>query len=94
MTVSGKIKSIHSKIEQTKNRFIFDRETAKISVLSSQNVGKYKFLTGKDLLPKKDLLEKAAVTTRYKYSSLGSGLKKKQTGIAEKQYQKLKNTSC
>ena len=54
MTVSGKIKSIHSKIEQTKNRFIFDRETAKISVLSSQNVGKYKFLTGKDLLPEKD----------------------------------------
>ena len=30
-----------------------------ISALSSGNVGKYEYLTGKDVLPEKDLLEKA-----------------------------------
>ena len=44
---------------------------ADISVLSSRNVSKYEFLTGKDALPKKDLLEKAATLKRFKYSLLG-----------------------
>ena len=52
-----------------------------MSALSSRNVGKYEFLTSKDVLPEKDLLEKAAAIERFEYSSLGSELKK-QTGIA------------
>ena len=50
------------------------------------NVSKYKFLSGKDSLPEKDLLEKAATTKRFEYSPLGKELKK-QTSVAEKQYQ-------
>ena len=35
------------------------RQIVKILALSSGNVGKYEFLTGKDVLPRKELLEKA-----------------------------------
>ena len=55
-------------------RFYFERQTAKISVLSSGNVSKYKILTGKNVLPEKDLLEKVATTKRFKYSLLGKEL--------------------
>ena len=37
--------------------------------MSSGNISKYKFLTGKDVLPEKDLLEKAATMKRFEYSS-------------------------
>ena len=58
------------------------RETGAISALSSRNVGKYEFLTSKDVLPKKDFLEKAATIKRFEYSPLGKGLKA-QTDIAK-----------
>ena len=48
-------------IEQIKVQYNLDRQTAKISALSSGNVSKYEFLTGKDVLPEKDLLEKAVI---------------------------------
>ena len=37
----------------------------KISALSSENNGKYEFLTSKDVLPEKGLLEKAATVKRF-----------------------------
>ena len=43
-------------------------------------------MTGKDVLPEKDLLEKAAALKRFEYLLLGKELKK-QTTVAEKQYQ-------
>ena len=61
-----------------------------ISTLLSGNVSKYEFLTGKDILPEKDLLEKASVLKRFEYSLLGSE-QKKQTSIVEKQCQKIDN---
>ena len=39
-------------------------------------------MTGKDVLPKKDLLEKAATIKRFEYLPLGSELKK-YTDIAK-----------
>ena len=60
MNFSKKIKTIDNKIEQNKAQYYSDRQTDKISVLSSVNVGKYEFLTGADVLPEKELLEKAA----------------------------------
>ena len=48
-------------------------------------------MTGKDVLPERDLLEKTATIKRFENSLLGSDLKK-QTDIAEKQYKKLNNT--
>ena len=40
MSVSEKIKTINSKMEQSKAQYNLDRQTAKISVVSSGNVGK------------------------------------------------------
>ena len=47
-----------------------------------------KFLTGKDVLPEIDLLGKAATIKRFKYSPLGSELRK-QFSVGEKQYKRL-----
>ena len=47
-------------------------------------------MTGKDVLPEKDLLEKAATMKRFEYSSCVKELKK-QISVAEKQYQSFDN---
>ena len=57
----------------------------------SGNISKYEFLTGKDILLEKGLLEKAAAMKRFECSLLGKELKK-QTSVAEKRYQKLDDT--
>ena len=90
MCISEKIKAIDNKIEQNKAQYNLDKQTAKISALSSGNVSKYELLTEKVVLPKKDLLEKAAAIKRFEYSLLGKELKR-QTNVAEKQYQKFDN---
>ena len=58
MFISEKIKAIHNKIEQSKAQYNLDRQTTKISALSSGNVSKYEFFTGKDILPEKRLARK------------------------------------
>ena len=47
-------------------------------------------MTSKDVLAGKDLLQKAPVIKRFEYSPLGKELKK-QTSVAEKQYQQFYN---
>ena len=84
MSISEKSKIIDNKIEQNKAHNDLDRQTTKTSVLSSGNVGKYGFLTGKDVLPEKDLLEKAATIKRFECRSLAKKLKA-ETDIAKKQ---------
>ena len=85
MSVIEKIKATNNKIEQNKALYNLDNQTAKISALSSENVSKYEFLTSKDVFPKEDLLERAAVLKRFENSPSGKELKK-QTSAAEKQY--------
>ena len=75
MIVGEKIKTIDNKIYQNKAQYNLDRQNAKISALSSGNVSEYKFLTGKDVLPEKELLEKATTIKRFEYSPLGKELK-------------------
>ena len=60
MIIIEKIKIIDKKIEQNFSQYNLDKKTAKISALSLGNISKYEFLTGKYVLPKKDLLKKAA----------------------------------
>ena len=91
MSISEKVKAINNKIEQNKAQCVLDKQTGKISALSTGNVRKYEFLTGKDVLPRKELLEKADTTKGFEYSPLGKELKA-QTNIAKKQYQNLDNT--
>ena len=68
MSISEKIKTINNKIEQNKAQYNLDRQINKICVSSSGNVNKCEFLTGKDLLPETDLLQKAATMKRFEYS--------------------------
>ena len=60
----------------------------RISALSSGNVRKYEFLTWKDILPEKDLLEKTDTIKRFEYLPLGRELKA-ETDNAKKLYQKF-----
>ena len=55
MNISEKFKAINNNIEQNKSQNDLDRQTAKISALSTGNVSKCEFLFDKDVLPKKDL---------------------------------------
>ena len=50
MSINEKIKAINNKIEKNKAQYNLDRQTAKIPALSSGNVSKYEFLTGKDTI--------------------------------------------
>ena len=52
------------------------KKELKISTLSLGNVSKYKFLTGKDVLSEKDLLEKATKIKIFENSPLGNKLRK------------------
>ena len=75
MSISEKVQTTNNNIEQDKGQYNLDKETAKVSALSSRNVCKYEFLTGKDVLPEQNMLEKAATTQRFVYSPLGNELK-------------------
>ena len=70
-----KIKRIDNKVKQNKAKYNLDRQTAKIFALSSGTVRKYEFLTDKDVLLEKDLLEKAATMKKFEYAPLGKELK-------------------
>ena len=49
ITVTDQIKSLDRKIMRNEAQYGFDRKTAKIFALSSNNFDKYEYLTGKDL---------------------------------------------
>ena len=66
MTVTDQIKVLDRKIKQNKSEYDLDRETAKISALSSKNLDKYKLLTGEDLDLKPSIVEQA----KFEYSPL------------------------
>ena len=49
MTVTGQIKILNRKMKQNESQYDLDREAAKISALSSNNLDKYELLTSEDL---------------------------------------------
>ena len=67
MTITVQIKISDKKIQQNEAQYDLDRKAAKISALSSNNLGKYEYLTGKDLGLKPNSIEQA----RFEYSPLG-----------------------
>ena len=67
MTVTDQIKILNRKIMQNEAQYNLDRKAAKISALSSNNLGKYEYLTGEDLGLKPSTIEQA----KFEYSPLG-----------------------
>ena len=68
MTLTDQINILNRKIKQNETQYDLDRKTAEISALSSNNLDKYEYLTGKDLGLKSNTVEKA----KFKYSPLGN----------------------
>ena len=67
MAVTDQIKILNRKIKQNELQYDLDREAAKISALSSNNLDKYELLTGEDLGLKPSTIEQ----TKFEYSPLG-----------------------
>ena len=67
MTVTDQIKILNRKIKQNESQYDLDREAAKISALSSNNLNKCELLTGEDLGFKPSTVEQA----KFEYSPLG-----------------------
>ena len=67
MTVTDQIKILNRKIKQNESQCDLDREAAKISALSSNNLGKYELLSGEDLGLKPSTIKQA----KFEYSPLG-----------------------
>ena len=99
MTVTDQINILNRKIKQNEAQYNLDREAAKISALSSNNLDKYEHLTGEDLNLKPSTVERA----KFEYSSLGKifnkglseddkkeGFLKKLKNIEDKNEQLLK----
>ena len=67
MTITDQIKILNRKIMQNEAQYDLDRKAAKISALSSNNLDKYKYLTGEDLGLKPSTVKQA----KFEYSPLG-----------------------
>ena len=97
--MTDQIKILDRKIKQNEEQYDLDRKSATISVLSSNNLDKYEYLTGEDLGLKPSTIEQA----KFEYSPLGKifnkglseedkeeGLLKKLKYIEGKNEEKLK----
>ena len=71
ITLTKQVKILDDKIKVNKAQYDLDRETAKISALSSGELEKYEYLTGEDLGYKPKVFEKV----KFQYFSLGETLK-------------------
>ena len=49
MTLNEQVKILDGKIKANKAQYDLDRQAAELSALSSKDLGKYDYLTGKDL---------------------------------------------
>ena len=67
MTLTNEVEILDDKITANQAQYDLDRESAKISTLSSGELGKYEYLTGEDLGYKPGVAEKA----KFEYSPLG-----------------------
>ena len=77
--------TINDQIKDEKLHYDINRETAKISALSSGKLHKYEYLTGKDILPSNQ--QQIIEQTKFTYSPLGKAFEK-QTKTIEDQGKK------
>ena len=59
MTITEQIKILNKKIMQNEVQYDLDKKAAEVSTLSSNNLDKYEYLTGKDLSLKPSTIEQA-----------------------------------
>ena len=66
MAINAQIKMLDRKLMQNEAQYDLDRKATKISALSSNNLNKYEYLTGKDLGLKQSAVDQA----EFEYSPL------------------------
>ena len=74
MTIDGQIKD-------EKLQYDINRETAKISALSSSKIRKYEYLTGEDILPSNQ--QKIIEQAKFTYAPLGKAFEKQTKTIED-----------
>ena len=67
MTLTEQVKILDDKIKASKAQYNLEREAAKISASSSEELEKYEYLTGVNLAYKPDVIQKA----KFEYSPHG-----------------------
>ena len=72
MTLTEQVKINNEKLKTNHVQYNLDRETAKLSALSSKESDKYEYLTGEDLKYKPSVIERA----KFESSLLGEALSK------------------
>ena len=87
MTLTDELKILDDKIKANKGQYDLDREATKISALSSKELDKYEYLTGKYLGYKPQVIEKV----KFEYSPLGEALNNKAKSKKDKR-DKVVNT--
>ena len=89
MTVTDQIKIFYRKIMQNEALYDLDRKAAKISALSSNNLDKYEYFTGKDLGLKLSTIKQA----KFEYFPLGKNFNKELDEDDQKEglFKRLKN---
>ena len=80
MTVSDQIEILNRKIKQNEAQYNLDRKAGKISALSSNNLDKYKYLSGEDLNLKPGTVDQA----KFEYSPLSTIFNKGLSGDDKK----------
>ena len=71
-TLTEQVKILNDKIKANQAQYDLDREAAKISALSSKELGKYEYLTDEDLEYKLDVIQRG----KFEYSPLGEAFNK------------------
>ena len=66
--------TINDRIKDEKLQYDINRESAKISALSSRELHKYEYLTGEDILPSNQ--QQIIEQTKFTYSPLGKAFDK------------------
>ena len=85
MTLTDEFKILDGKIKANQAQYDLDREVAKISASSSNELDKYEYLTGEDLIYKPGVVE----PTKFEYSPLGKVFNK-GLGKKDKKEKQLK----
>ena len=80
--------TIEDQIKDEKLQYDINRETAKISALSSGKIDKYEYLTGEEILPsnQQQIIEQA----KFTYSPLGKAFEKQTKTIEDKGEKQIK----
>ena len=80
--------TIENKSKDEKLQYDINRETAKISALSSGKIDKYEYLTGEEILPSNQ--QQIIEQPKFTYSPLGKAFEKQTKTIEDQREKQIK----